>query len=451
MAFRGIPPAYVEFMRKHPGFRIPENAPGRLALGEHLVHILDVTDTDAYRSGDIPTAVLIADLAGARTLLRAAAEGQRVAWLHHVYRRRYGRFPTKQIALLENFAAQAVIAMENARLITEQREALEQQTATAEVLQVINASPGDLSPVFDAILEKAHSLCDALSVRLFYDGSEFRMVATRGIPAAFAQVLRATRRRRPVPPLDRFRGEQLWSTSLDLRPPRMPDGPRGRCPTAVPHHTVCAAAKGRRFARLHHVYRQEVRPFTDRQIALLENFAAQAVIAMENARLLTETREALERQTATAEVLRIINENPGNLGPVFDVILEKALSLAEAAFGSLWIYHGDTMHAAATRGMTPALAEFRARNPVLAVPPVAREASETRRAVQMLDIRESESYRAGRRASRAIADLGGARTNLVVPLLKDNESVGCIQIYRQEVRASPRSRFHCWKASLPRR
>ena len=133
-------------------------------------------------------------------------------------------------------------------------------------------------------------------------------------------------------------------------------------------------------------------------------------------------------------MLRVINEKPGNLAPVFDVILEKALSLAEAAFGSLWIYHGDTMHAAATRGMTPALAEFRARNPVLAVPPVAREASETRRAVQMLDIRESESYRAGRRASRAIADLGGARTNLVVPLLKDNEGVGCIQIYRQEVR-----------------
>ena len=180
--------------------------------------------------------------------------------------------------------------------------------------------------------------------------------------------------------------------------------------------------------------RHGCKPFTDQQIDLVSTFADQAVIAIENTRLLTEQREALERQTATAEVLRIINENPGNLGPVFDVILEKALSLAEAAFGSLWIYHGDTMHAAATRGMTPALAEFRARNPVLAVPPVAREASETRRAVQMLDIRESESYRAGRRASRAIADLGGARTNLVVPLLKDNEGVGCIQIYRQEVR-----------------
>jgi GAF domain-containing protein/nitrogen-specific signal transduction histidine kinase len=357
------------------------------------------------------------------------------------YRPEVRAFSDKEIALLENFAAQAVIATENARLLTEQREALEQQTATAEVLQVINASPGNLAPVFDVMLQNAMRLCEASFGSLWtLDGDRFRPVAHHGLPLPYAEYLS-----REAPPAGPGTGRARllagapYIQILDLaddEPYRNGEAHRraivdlGGARTAL----LVSLRRDDVVLGLFMIYRKEVRPFSDKQIALAENFAAQAVIAMENARLLIEQREALEQQTATAEVLRTINENPGNLGPVFDVILEKALSLAEAAFGSLWIYHGDTMHAAATRGMTPALAEFRARNPVLAVPPVAREASETRSAVQMLDIRESESYRAGRRASRAIADLGGARTNLVVPLLKVDEGVGCIQIYRQEVR-----------------
>jgi GAF domain-containing protein len=258
-------------------------------------------------------------------------------------------FTYKQIALLQNFAAQAVIAMENARLLTETREALEQQTATAEVLQVINSSPGDLTPVFDAMLDKAIRLCDtAFGIMQTYDGEAFPTVALRGAPPALVEVFRE---REPFKPRPGTVAERIVAGETVIRATDLREEPH-YVAGARPARALVELGAARSFACIAlrkdnallgalTVYRTEIRPFTDKQIALLQNFAAQAVIAMENARLLTETREALEQQTATAEVLQVINSSPGNLDPVFGTMLEKAVRLCDGSSGILWTLDGE--------------------------------------------------------------------------------------------------------------
>ncbi len=333
-----------------------------------------------------------------------------------IYRDRVLPFDDKQIELVENFAKQAVIAIENVRLITEIREALDQQTATAEVLQVINASPGDLAPVFDAMLEKAMQLCEGAFGGLWtFDGDRYIAAALHGVPAAYAEFLAETT---VIPgpgsaPYRFLRGERSVIQNIDLaaeEPYRAGDPQRralvdlGGARTAM----QVPLRKDDTVLGVITIYRQEVRPFSDKQIALLQNFAAQAVIAMENARLITETREALEQQTATAEVLGVINSSPGDLAPVFDAMLDKALRLCEAAFGVLQTYDGESLHTEAGHGIPTAYAEF-LRQPVRPAPGnTALRLVRGEPVVHIADLREDEGTRQRDPARLAVIELGSA-------------------------------------------
>jgi GAF domain-containing protein len=351
-------------------------------------------------------------------------------------------FTEKQIALLQNFAAQAVIAMENARLLTETREALEQQTATAEVLQVINASPGDLASVFDAILEKAHSLCGAdRGALVSFDGEWFRAIATRGMPEAFAEHLRRGFPFVPGGPTDELlRGEPVHTLDLAAFAAESPPAIARLVQPALElagTRTILMVPLCRDGALLGYIaaYRLEVRSFTDKQIALLQNFAAQAVIAMENARLLTETREALEQQTATAEVLQAINSSTGDLKTVFDAILEKAHNLCGAAHGALMTFDGETARAGAIHGLSASFAEFlRAGFPLYPGAPPERLLSGER----LVHIPDMAAYAAASppelaQALRPTVE-GGTRTLLFVPLRKNGVLLGYITAGSPEVR-----------------
>src|SRR5271163_4164596 len=430
VATHGEPGVFEELMRLGPSH--PDGLYEAIALGEPLTHIIDVCETEAFRTNVRARERL--ELRRIRSWLAVALRRDgALLGVINVHRHTVRPFTDKQIALLQNFAAQAVIAIENARLLTETQEALEQQTATAEVLQVINSSPGELAPVFDAMLDKATRVCAAeAGVLCTYDGERFWPVAHRG----FGEFPRDPIRSHPETGTGRLaRGEDIVhildsaiGAPLEARDPgRLALVRLGGARTQL----AAALRKEGRLLGSFTIWRREVRPFSEKQIALLQNFAAQAVIAMENARLITETREALEQQTATAEVLQVINSSPGDLAPVFDAMLEKALKLCDAAFGVLWTGDGESYRAAALRGVPPVYAEFVTREPRGRRPggPLGRLA----RGEPLVHIPDTSASTPDE-TGRTLDGLGGIRTLLAVPLRKDGAMLGAFTLYRQEVR-----------------
>src|SRR5262249_4616438 len=240
---------------------------------------------------------------------------------------------------------------------TDLSEALEQQTATSDVLQVISSTPGDLEPVFTTMLENGARICEAKFGNIYlWNDNAFRLVAAHNTPAAFAE----SRKRAPFRPNPGHPFSSLLETKqvfhvadVAALPAYKERDPQIVEPVELGGIRTCLGVpmlKDNNLIGALVIFRQEVRPFSDKQIALLTNFAAQAVIAIENTRLLNELRESLQRQTATSEVLSVISSSPGELDPAFQAMLENATRICEAKLGFLFRADGDGFRVVALRG-----------------------------------------------------------------------------------------------------
>ena len=398
-------------------------------------------------STSIPSFSEFVDVSGARTdLLVPMLKENELIGAFVIYRLEVRPFTDKQIELVKNFAAQAVIAIENTRLLNELRESLQQQTATSEVLSVISSSPSDLAPVFQTMLANATRLCDAtFGLLLLYEGDwRFRVVAMSNVQPAFAEL----RKREPIFEVSPQTGLGRAVTTKDIvhiadyaeeaiykeqhHPAAVALGELGGART----YLVVPMLKDREIAGAIAIYRQQVRPFADKQIELVKNFAAQAVIAIENTRLLNELRQSLEQQTATADVLRVISSSPGELEPVFQAMLENAVRICNAKFGVLYLYEGGKFRSAALANPSPEFEAFlKERGEFVPDPRTALgRIVETRQTVHIVDVKTEPAYVDGEPLFVAIVNLGGYRTVVSVPMFKENELIGAILIYRQEVR-----------------
>ncbi len=439
---------YADWFRRDPMARMQDQSHtplARLVRTKQVVHIPDLRQDQSYINGN-DRIVSLVETAGARThLVVPMLKDRELVGAIIIYRREVRPFSDKQIALVQNFAAQAVIAIENTRLFNELRESLQQQTATAEVLQVINASPGALAPVFEAMLDKAMQLCEADFGGLWtLEEDRYVAVALRGVPQPYAAFLAGTT---VVPgpgtaPYRFLRGERLIH-NLDLaaeEPYRAGDPQRRALVDLGGARTALQVPLSKEDAVLGiiTIYRQQVQPFTDKQIELVESFADQAVIAIENTRLLNELRESLEQQTATAEVLRVISASPGELEPVFDAMLANATRLCDASYGTLWLHEGDgQIRAAAFYGDLPeAFREQWGGGAVFRPSPTvpAARAMHSQKPVQLVDLMKDQSYVDGDALAVAAVQVAGIRSIISVPMVKDDVAVGAMTIYRREVR-----------------
>ena len=445
-AMHNVPETFIQFRRTYPIIKPgPRHPLARVAASKRALQIEDLRTEVLYLEKD-PSFIAMVDLAGARTLVIVPMLKEHdLLGVITIFRQDVRPFTEKQLELVENFATQAVIAIDNARLLSELRQSLELQTATADVLRIISSSPTNLRPVFDAIAENAARLCQGFDVYVqLREGNLVRYVAHYGGIIPSSVVVGGTRPLTRDLVIGRAMLESRLIHLLDAQA-ESEEFPEG---SAIARRTgyraiiaVPLMREGFAIGTIA-VRRVEARLFSEKEVELLSNFAAEAVIAIEHARLLTELRqrtadlsESLEQQTATFEVVKVISASPGKLEAVFRAILVNATQICGAKIGILFRFDDGAYTAVATLGVTAKYNEYLNRGPIRAGPGTGLgRVAAGEQTVHIIDTQTEQAYADREPLRVATAELGGARSLLNVPMLKEGELIGAIGIYRQEVR-----------------